>query len=523
MSNSGSGLPENGTRRDAVLGLLGVVAGVTGVSGAQAAEPAAAAAVAATPVGASSAAASRARGAASFCKTLKHDAAGNVAAGSMDAFEAATASGRIADWERLPVENEIRLVNPLAAYVWDKEPIAVDVIKLPAFPALDSERLAEEALELYWMALLRDVPLWDYDRSSLVRDAVAELRTTKLNAQVTPQTLFRLGTPGETEGHWISQFIWMPVPYGAQNQWQQYRVAFRGADFMTRWDEYLKVANGEWPQGIMNHYADLYYLRSGRDVSEYVHWDFCNQAAINAAAILLANPHRPREAWPVSNPYKTSRTMNGFVQFGSGYAQNAMGVVCDLAFKACWNEKWLRHRALRPEEYGALVDRAARGENTGVHPLIVNSEAVRRVRAKYGSALLPQAYPEGCPPHPAYPSGHATVAGACVTVLKALFDEKRKLRFPLQPTRDGKDWQAFDANLPAPTVGAELNKLATAVAMGRNFAGIHWRSDAWQGLLLGESVATAWLRAEKRKSIEGQQGWLKGFEFTSFAGERIVV
>ena len=43
MSNSGSGLPENGTRRDAVLGLLGVVAGVTGVSGgAQAAEPAAA-------------------------------------------------------------------------------------------------------------------------------------------------------------------------------------------------------------------------------------------------------------------------------------------------------------------------------------------------------------------------------------------------------------------------------------------------------------------------------------------------
>ena len=27
--------------------------------------------------------------------------------------------------------------------------------------------------------------------------------------------IVRLGTPGETEGHWISQFIWMPVPYGA--------------------------------------------------------------------------------------------------------------------------------------------------------------------------------------------------------------------------------------------------------------------------------------------------------------------
>ncbi len=504
--------PVDRRRRHVLKAAAGGLLAGGGVAQAQA--PATATAAAATY---------RAKGAASFAKTLRHDATGAVPAAALDAFEAATVSGRVADWERLPVDNEIRLVNPLAAYVWDKEPVAAAVVKLPPFPELGSERLAEEALELYWMALLRDVPLWDYDRSSLVRDAVAELRKTKLYASVTPQTLFRLGLPGEADGYWISQFLWMPIPYGAQNQWQQYRVAFRGADFMTRWDEYLKVASGEWPPGIQNHYADLYYLRSGRDVSEYVHWDFCNQAAINTVAILLANPHRPREAWPPSNPYKTSRAMNGFVQFGSGYAQNAMGVLCDLAFKACWQEKWLRHRALRPEEYGALVDRAARGENSGVHPLIVKSDAVQRVRAKHGSALLPQAYPEGCPPHPAYPSGHATVAGACVTALKALFDERRKLRFPLQPTRDGKDWQGFDANLPAPTVGAELNKLATAVAMGRNFAGIHWRSDAWQGLLLGESVAVEWLRAEKAKSLEGQQGWLKSFEFTGFEGQRIVV
>ena len=95
----------------------------------------------------------RASGAAAFGKTLKHDAAGLLLPESMQSFEAATASGHIADWERLPVQNEIRLVNPLAAYPWDKDPMAADVIKLPPFPALDSERLAEEALELYWMAL----------------------------------------------------------------------------------------------------------------------------------------------------------------------------------------------------------------------------------------------------------------------------------------------------------------------------------------------------------------------------------
>ena len=495
-------------------------------AGVAAASVAASSAAQTPPTAAAAAATHRATGPAAFGKTLTHDASGQLAADAQKSFEAATASGKIIDWERLPVNNEIRLVNPLAAYAWDKDPLAPDVIKLPSFPALDSERLAEEALELYWMALLRDVQLWDYERSNLVRDAVAELRKTKLNANVTQSTLFRLGLPGENEGYWISQMLWMLIPYGAHSLWQGYKTAFKGSDFMTQWDEYLKVINGEWPPGILKHFGDLYHLRSGRDVGEYVHWDFSYQAYINAGSILLGNPHRPRENWAATNPYKTSRTMNGFVSMGPAYVHSAMGMVSDSAFKACWHEKWIRHRALRPEEYGALVDRAVRGEATasvGIHPLIVKSEAVKRVRQKFGSALLPQAYPEGAPPHPAYPSGHAAVAGACVTVLKALFDEQRKLRFPIQPTRDGKDWESIDPNLPAPIAGAELNKLATCMAMGRNFAGVHWRSDAWQGLLLGESVATAWLKAEKMKCVEGQQGWLKSFEFTNFAGQRVVV
>jgi membrane-associated phospholipid phosphatase len=492
-------------------------------SAASAAGVAAAGVVFPSPARAIATETTRATGPSAFGKTLAHDATGQLAAGALQSFEAATVSGKVIDWERLPVTNEIRLVNPLAAYPWDTDPMAVDVMKLPAFPALDSERLAEEALELYWMALLRDVPLWDYERSGIVKDAVAELRKTKLNASVTPATLFRLGTPGEAEGYWISQLLWMPIPYGAHNIWQGYRTAFKGSDFLTKWDDYLKVINGEWPPQILNHYGDLYYLRSGRDLGEYVHWDFSYQAFINAASILLGNPHRPRENWPATNPYKTSRTMNGFVSMGPAYVHNAMGSVSDCAFKACWNEKWLRHRALRPEEYGALVDRALRGEATNVHPLIVKSEAVKRVKEKFGSGLLPQAYPEGAPPHPAYPSGHAAVAGACVTVLKALFDEKRKLRFPLQPNRDGKDWGNLDSSQPAPTAGSELNKLAAGLSMGRNFAGVHWRSDAWQGLLLGESVATAWLKAEKMKCVEGQQGWLKSFEFTNFVGQKVVV
>lgn len=468
----------------------------------------------------------RATGAAAFSKTLPHDASGAVEPNAMTQFEKATVSGRIADWESLPVNNEIRLVNPLAAYMWDSaeltDPLAKDVIKLPPFPKLDSLELAEQALELYWMALLRDVPLWDYARSSLVRDALAELTKTKLNANATAESLFRLNSPGERSGHYISQFLWMTIPYGAHITYQRYRTVHRGVDFATKREEAVRLANGEWPAGIANHYADDFHVRSGRDLAEYVHWDFSYQAFIDAASIIIGNPHRPREGVSRANPYKTSRTMNGFVSLGPAFAHNAMGVVSDCAMRACWHEKWIRHRALRPEAYGVLVDRVARGESAesvGIHPMIAASDAVKRVRAKFGSALLPQAYPEGSPAHPAYPSGHAAIAGACVTVLKALFDERRELRFPIQPTRDGKDWEDLDRTLPRPTVGGELNKLAANIAVGRNIAGIHWRSDAEQGLRLGESVALAWLKAERVKSVEGKQGWLKEFEVTDFSGK----
>jgi membrane-associated phospholipid phosphatase len=466
--------------------------------------------------------ATRAMGADAFSKTLPHDANGVADADAMKQFESATESGRIAEWEAIPVKNEIRLVNPLAGYAWTNDPLAKDVIELPPFPKLDSIELAEQALELYWMALLRDVPLWDYARSSLVRDALAELRKTKLNADATPETLFRLNSPGERSGHYLSQFLWMTIPYGAHITYQKYRTIHRGVEFVTQREEYARIANGEWPAGIANHYADDFYLRTGRDLGEYVHWDFSYQAYIDAASIIIGNPHRPRESLARTNPYKTSRSMNGFVSFGAAFAHNAMGAVSDYAMRACWYEKWIRHRVLRPEAYGVLVDRVARGEraqSVGIHPMIAQSEAVKRVREKFGSALLPQAYPEASPAHPAYPSGHAAIAGACVTVLKALFDEKREIRFPIQPTRDGKDWEDLDRTLPRPTVGGELNKLAANIAVGRNIAGIHWRSDAVEGLRLGESVALAWLRAERVKSVEGKQGWLQGFEITDFAGK----
>jgi hypothetical protein len=44
------------------------------------------------------------------------------------------------------------------------------------------------------------------------------------------------------------------------------------------------------------------------------------------------------------------------------------------------------------------------------------------------------------------------------------------------------------------TVGGELNKLAGNIALFRNAAGVHWRSDYTDSLPLGEAVAIGLLQ-----------------------------
>jgi len=64
------------------------------------------------------------------------------------------------------------------------------------------------------------------------------------------------------------------------------------------------------------------------------------------------------------------------------------------------------------------------------------------------------------------------------------------------------------------TVGGELNKLAFNVGLGRNIAGVHWRSDATESAKLGEQVAIQILKDLKATYPEG----FSGFIFTDFEG-----
>jgi hypothetical protein len=141
-----------------------------------------------------------------------------------------------------------------------------------------------------------------------------------------------------------------------------------------------------------------------------------------------------------------------------------------------------------------------------------------------GNALLPQAFPEGSPTHPSYGAGHGTVAGACVTILKAWFNESTRLVelgiTPLQPTDDGLNLFPYTgADAKDLTVGGELNKLASNVGIGRDIAGVHWRSDATESLKLGEAVAISILSDQKGCFNET----FNGFSLTKFDGTTITV
>lgn len=129
-------------------------------------------------------------------------------------------------------------------------------------------------------------------------------------------------------------------------------------------------------------------------------------------------------------------------------------------------------------------------------PTVLNSQAVQTSFATNNSYLLSQAFPEESPTHPAYPTGHGAVAGACITALKFFFDGNFVVPNPKVPSTDGtalNDYTGSDAGQL--TVNGELHKLAHNISFGHGIhAGIHWRSDSDTSIQLGEAVALSYLR-----------------------------
>ncbi len=404
-------------------------------------------------------------------------------------------------------------VDPQAGLAFDMEGPDCHQLALPAPPAFDSDFEMGEIAENYWMALLRDVPFANYTGSSadpLVTQAVSHLKTFSRYASVTPGTLFRGPLEGEEKGPYLSQFLIWDVPYGAQMTPSKIAYSLpEGTDYMTDWATWVAVQSGVTQPNPPVAPVPPRYMANGRDVAQYVHIDELFQAYLNACLILIAPGKRGGFGGLTDqgNPYTgavstggapSARHSNqtGFGTLGEPNFKTMVAEVSTRALKQVWHQKWMVHRRLRPEAFGGRIEAQRRGAVSG---MISNAHltqlkpALDVVLARNGNWLLPQAFPEGCPVHPAYGAGHATVAGACITILKALFYEDSKLSElganPMTIAADGTRVPYTGADAGELTVLGELNKLASNIGLARNIAGVHWRTDYTESLILGERIA----------------------------------
>ena len=67
----------------------------------------------------------------------------------------------------------------------------------------------------------------------------------------------------------------------------------------------------------------------------------------------------------------------------------------------------------------------------------------------------------------------------------------------------------------------EINKMAANVGLGRNMAGVHWRSDDEQSFLFGEEFAIKMLR-DRKLSYNVAENY-SGFVLTKFDGTKITI
>lgn len=459
-------------------------------------------------------------------------------------------------------EQTAKLTNPRAGLATDRLTPEPDTFIMPPAPAVFSATTSAEMAETYWMALLRDASLESSEFNSDFEAAAKDLSfrfkivsgqsPTLLQpgidtpgilgsfSEFTSGNVFRLGLPGEEVGPMISQFFMRDAVFGTQTIDQRQRPYRSGKNYLTTFDDWLhgqNTGNGNdgQPYPRANESCESYYeggeklryISTMRDMARFVNKDALHQAYFNAALLMLSSNVK----WTPGNPYGSVPMGNreaGFGTLGGPHILNLVSEVATRALKIVWNQKWQVHLRLRPEAYGGLVHVKEIGNSTGatrnytLPDQWANSEVggriitLNRASAQSPSLLLPMAFTPGSPTHPAYGAGHATVAGACVTILKAYFKLLNDQFEPICLCGDdefspmekaaayapGRPFQAFSTGVDQDgygirnkisadglTIEGELNKLASNVAMGRTMGGVHWRTDNTRSLVLGESIA----------------------------------
>jgi len=311
-------------------------------------------------------------------------------------------------------------------------------------------------------------------------------------------------------------------------------------EFGVTWDNFLAIQNGAVPVPYSpSDFSTLRYVITGRDAGTWVHTDLPVDSYNTALNVLINN------GFPMASnlPYNTGAMPNedAFVTMGFADVSALIGNISVAALKHAWAHKWRAARRLRPEAMAGLAHHA---KVSGENPYGLNADLFATLGGinvmdwnnwrnqqqlpsdlKNDTYLLGLEYPEGSPTHPSYPAGHAVVAGACTAILKAFFDDQALFKDYLTPVKPNPADPTMLVNLSGEgensmTVGGELDKLASNIALSRDFAGVHYRSDGDDGINLGEQVAIYYLQDWARTYMEQD---FAGFELTKRDGTRIRI
>ena len=398
------------------------------------------------------------------------------------------------------------------------------------------------------------------------------------------------------------------IGYGALKIDQKLVPARLKLDHMTTWNVFIDVQDGAnvggtdvFKQDDSEEFLPKRFITYPRDLATYVHFDALYEAYLNACLILLdfgapvdsgiaqLNSSISPEAKKASA--SGLGRVDGFALFGGPHILNLVTEVATRALKAVRYQKFNVHCRLRPEALAGWMEaincnvpeikaipelsktyEVLSTEKNGINLLDKikehngkqNKQELNNLRSYLISkeegeptALLPMAFPEGSPMHPAYGAGHATVAGACVTMLKAFFDtdamlvlecvrdgdesEKTQEEFKIikaekydkkkhtpvayRPSDDGmcleNTYQDVAAN-PL-TVGGELNKIAANISIGRNMAGVHYYTDYIDSLVMGERIAIGVLLEQSLAYEIYPENVRPSFGLTTFLGTNLLI
>jgi hypothetical protein len=481
-----------------------------------------------------------------------------------------------------------KFINPQAGFAFTLLGRDSSLFSMSQPPKLNSAQAAADMLETYMKAICRDVQFQDYGtgtgtdddgtghsitaKAALVLDDLSAYQGPKNGSgHVDTTVLFRGTTAGDKVGPYVSQFLlqsfsplfpsgcagFVAALIGVQNLPQDvlmvkqlYPIAQK-REFGVSWPDFVSIENGLIPkQYSVTVYdaSNLSYLINGRDMGGYVHQDGPYSPYYNALNILAGH------GFPISatSPYSNGDITNEAAGFDMGVpdAYSLIGHASLEAFKAAWAQKWRVHRRLRPEAMAGLVHRAKTTStnpynldsslfttHNSIDPLalvlaynqkqsLISIDPAQLLSFSDASTyLLSQMFPEGSPAHPSYPAGHAVVAGACTTVIKAIFDDTALMNAHVTPAKPNPSNPIQLIALSGEgettmTVGSELDKLASNIALARNFGGVHYRSDGDNGILLGEEVGIHVLQDHARTYPESG---FTGFELTKRDGTRIRI